>query len=134
MTSIIPQVPWTVKQKMKKRFQKCRVAEVRIRNLVVFKLWNGRWVREIEAILDNHNTTIYRIAHRVRELGETSFWVGREDNGTEKLSEHFLATLDRIVCSCPLDHGWPRRTLTRDLLVVTLAKTLGVRIHAATMN
>jgi transposase len=134
MTSIVSQVPWTVKQKMKKRFQKCRVAAVRIRYLVVFNLWNGRRVREIEAILNIHNTTIYRIAGRFRDLGEASLWDGREDNGTEKLSEHYLATLDRVVRSCPLDHGWPRPTWTRELLVETLAKKLGVRIHAATMS
>ena len=134
MRSIVSQAPWTVKQKMKKRFQKCRVAAVRIRYLVVFNLWNGRRVREIEAILNIHNTTIYRIAGRFRELGEASLWDGREDNGTEKLSEHYLATLDRVVRSCPLDHGWPRPTWTRELLVETLAKKLGVRIHAATMS
>jgi transposase len=134
LKSIVPQAPWTVKQKMKRRFQKCRVAAVRIRYLVVFNLWSGRRAREIEAILNIHNTTIYRIAGRFRERGEASLWDGREDNGTEKLSEHYLATLDRIVRSCPLDHGWPRPTWTRELLVETMAKKLGIRIHVATMS
>lgn len=134
MKRIVPQTPWTVKQKMNRRFQKCRIATVRIRYLVIFNLWNGRRVKDIESILNLHNTTIYRIARRFRELGEASLWDGREDNGAEKLSEHYLATLDRVVRSCPLDHGWPRPTWTRELLVETLAKKLGVRIHVATMS
>lgn len=134
MKSIVPQPPWTVKEKMRRRFRQCCSAGVRIRYLVVFNLWNGRRVKEIETILAIHNTTIYRIARRYRELGEASLWDGREDNGREKLSEHYLAALDRVVRSSPLDHGWLRPTWTREMLVETLAKKLGVRIHVATMS
>jgi len=134
MESIVPRIPWTVKQKMKRRFQKCRSASVRLRYLVIFNLWNGRRVRDIEPILCPHNTTIYRVAKRFRELGEASLWDGREDNGTEKLSESYLGKLDDIVRSCPLDHGWRRPTWTRELLVETMVRATGVRIHVATMS
>jgi len=85
MYSIVPKVSWSVKQKMRKRFRKCRIAAVRVRYLIIFNLWNGRGARLIETILDVHNTTVYRVAKRFRELGEVSLWDGREDNGTEKL-------------------------------------------------
>ena len=64
MSSIVPKVSWFVKEKMRKRFQRCRDAAVRIRYLIVFNLWNGRGAREIEPILSVHNTTVYRVAKR----------------------------------------------------------------------
>ena len=134
MSIIVPKLPWSVKEKMRKRFHKCRVASVRIRYLIVFNLWNGRGAREIEPILGIHNTTVYRVARRFRELGEASLWDGREDNGAEKLSEAYLGKLNDVVRSSPLDHGWRRPTWTRELLIETLVCKTGMRIHVTTMS
>lgn len=134
MKSIVPRPPWAVKQKIRLRFQKCRIAVVRIHYLILFNLWNDRRVCEIERILGVHNTTIYRVARRFRELGEPSLWDGREDNGSEKLSETYLETLDQVVRSSPLDHGWRRPTWTREMLVETMVRKIGVRIHVTTMS
>lgn len=134
MSSIVPKVSWFVKEKMRKRFHKCRVASVRIRYLIVFNLWNGRGAREIEPILGIHNTTVYRVARRFRELGEASLWDGREDNGAEKLSEVYLGMLNDVVRSTPLDHGWRRPTWTRELLIETMVRKTGIRIHTTTMS
>jgi len=134
MTCIVPQMPWTVKQKMKRRFRECRSVAVRVRYLIIFNLWNGRRARELETILEIHNTTVYRVAERFRERGEASLWDGREDNGVEKLSEAYLGKLDQVVRSSPLDHGWRRPTWTRELLVETMMRATGVRIHVATMS
>lgn len=54
--------------------------------------------------------------------------------GSEKLSEHLLQTLDRVVRSHPQDHGWRRPTWTREILVQTMVRKSGVRIHVATMS
>lgn len=134
MSSIVPEVRSSVKEKMRKRFRQCRSATVRLRYLIIFNLWNGRGARLIETILDVHNTTVYRLAKRFREFGEASVWDGREDNGQEKLSETFLGVLDEIVRSSPLDHGWRRPTWTRELLVETMVRQLGVRVHVGTMS
>lgn len=134
MGSIVPKVPWSVKEKMRKRFQKCGDAGVRIRYLIVFNLWNGRGAREIEPILNVHNTTVYRIAKRFRERGEASLWDGREDNGSDKLSEAYLGILDEVVRSSALDHGWRRPTWTREMLIKTMLRKTGVRIHTTTMS
>jgi len=134
MSSIVPKVTWFVKEKMRKRFQNCRVASVRIRYLIVFNLWNGRGAREIEPVLGVHNTTVYRVARRFRELGEASLWDGREDNGAEKLSEAYLGILNDVVRSSPLDHGWRRPTWTRELLIETMVRKTGTRIHVTTMS
>ncbi len=90
--------------------------------------------RDIARILHVHNTTVYRVVKRFRERGEASLWDGRENNGTEKLSEHFLAELDRVVRSNAQEHGWRRPTWTREMLVKTMLKRTGVRIHVATMS
>jgi transposase len=134
MSSIVPKVSRFVKEKMGKRFQKCRIASVRLRYLMIFNLWNGRSPREIEPILHVHNTTVYRVAKRFCELGEASLWDGRESNGAEKLSEAYLGMLNDVVRSSPLDHGWRRPTWTRELLVETMVRKTGVRIHVATMS
>jgi transposase len=134
MSSIVPKVSWFVKQRMRRRFQKCRIASVRLRYLMVFNLWKGRSPREIEPILHVHNTTVYRVAKRFCELGEASLWDGREGNGAEKLSETYLGMLNDVVRSRPRDHGWRRPTWTRELLVETMVRKTGVRIHVGTMS
>jgi transposase len=134
MCDIVPKVSWSVKQKMRKRFQKCRIAAVRVRYLIIFNLWNGRGARLIETILAVHNTTVYRLAKRFREFGEACLWDGREDNGTQKLSETYLGVLNEVVRSSPLDHGWRRPTWTRELLVETMVRKTGVRVHVGTMT
>ena len=101
--AIIPLLPYSVKEKMRKRFQKCRSASVRIRYLIIFNLWHGRGARQIQSILGVHNTTVYRVAQRMRDHGEASLWEGLEDNGAAKLCEAYLGTLDRVVRSSPLD-------------------------------
>ena len=134
MSSILPKVSWFVKERMRKRFRKCRIAAVRLRYLMVFNLWNGRSPREMEPILHVHNTTVYRVAKRFCEFGEASLWDGREDNGRSKLSETYLGMLNGVVRSSPLDHGWRRPTWTRELLVETMVRLAGVRIHVGTMS
>lgn len=134
MSSIVPKVSFSVKEKMRKRFQKCRNAAVRVRYLIIFNLWNGRGARLIQTILDVHNTTVYRVAKRFRELGEIGLWDRREDNGAEKLSETYLGKLDRVVRSSPQEHGWRRPTWTRELLLETMVRQTGTRIHVTTMS
>lgn len=134
MSCILSKVSAAVKEKMQKRFRKCRIAVVRVRYLIIFNLWNGRGPRLIETILDVHNTTVYRVAKRFRERGEASLWDGREGNGAEKLSEAYLGVLNDVVRSSPQDHGWRRPTWTRELLVETMVRKTKTRIHVTTMS
>ena len=134
MPLILPKPSFFVKERLVKRFRKCRQALVRVRYLIILNVWSQRSAREIERVLKVHNTTVYRVVRRFREHGEASLWDGREDNGVEKLSEHFLQVLDAIVRSNPQEHGWRRPTWTREILVATLVRKTGVRIHVATMS
>jgi transposase len=134
MSLSLPKPSFFVKERFFKRFRNCRQAAVRVRYLIIINVWNGRSAREIERVLRVHNTTVYRVVKRFREHGEASLWDGREDNGAEKLSEYFLGILDRIVRSNPQEHGWRRPTWTREILVATMVRKTGVRIHVATMS
>jgi len=134
MALILPRPGYFVKQRFLKRFQKCPEAAVRVRYLIIINVWNGRGAREIERVLKVHNTTVYRVVKRFRERGEASLWDGREDNGREKLSEHFLAMLDWVVRSKAQEYGWRRPTWTREMLVATMRNRTGVGIHVATMS
>jgi len=134
MNLILPRPGYFVKERFNKRFQRCRQASVRVRYLIIINVWNGRGARDLEPVLNVHNTTVYRVVKRFRERGEASLWDGREDNGNEKLSEDFLGVLDRIVRSNPQEHGWRRPTWTRETLVETMVRKTGIRIHVATMS
>jgi transposase len=134
MSAIFPKIRFFVKQRLLKDLRQCRSAQLRIRYLIVLNLDCGRGAYETAAVLRIHNTTVYRVAKRFRELGVWGLLDGREDNGTTKLDEQFLDVLYRLVRSSPQDHGWPRPTWTRELLVKTLHSKLGVCVHVATMS
>lgn len=134
MTSILAGVRFSVKDKLCKQLRRCRNAGVRIRYLIVINLLNGRSPYRTAEVLGVHNTTVYRVARRFRAHGEWSLWDGREDNGETKLDEHFLAVLHRVVRATPTQFGWHRPTWTREMLVETLVRQTGVRIHVTTMS
>ncbi len=134
MALIVPEPSFFVKERFLKRFRRCRQALVRVRYLIIINVWSGRSAREIERVLKVHNTTVYRVVRGFGEHGEAALWDGRQDNGAEKLSEHYLQILDRVVRSNPQEHGWRRPTWTREILVETMVRKTGVRIHVATMS
>src|SRR4051794_39332599 len=134
MSAILERPRFFVKHRLLKRFQKCRQALVRVRYLIILNAWCGRSARQIEQVLKVHNTTVYRVVKRFRQRGEAALWDGREDNGEEKLSQDFLGLLDGLVRSSAQEHGWRRPTWTREMLVATMRRKTGVRVHVATMS
>jgi transposase len=134
MPTILPKPSFFVKQRLLKNLRLCRQALLRLHYLIVLNAWSGRSARHIAQVLKIHNTTVYRVLTRFRQRGEAALWDGREDNGGEKLSQDFLGLLDRLVRSSAQEHGWRRPTWTREMLVATMARKTGVRIHVATMS
>jgi len=134
MTSILGRVRFSVKEKLCKHLQRCRDAGVRVRYLIVINLLNGRSPYRTAEVLRVHNTTVYRVAKRFRAHGEWALWDAREDNGTTKLNEAFLAVLYDVVRGTPTQYGWRRPTWTRELLVETMLRKTGIRIHVTTMS
>ncbi len=134
MISILARVRFSVKEKLCKHLRRCRVAAVRIRYLIIINLLNHRSAAQTAEVLSVHSTTVYRVAKRFRARGEWALWDAREDNGEAKLDERFLNTLHRVVGGTPAQYGWRRPSWTRELLVITLARLTGVRIHVTTMS
>ncbi len=134
MPSILPGVRFAVKEKLCNQLRLCRLATVRIRYLIVINLLNGRSAYQTAKVLHVHNTTVYRVARRFRNRGEWGLWDAREDNGYTKLDDNYLAVLYRVVRGTPPQYGWRRPTWTRELLIETLVRKTGVRIHVTTMS
>jgi hypothetical protein len=75
-----------------------------------------------------------RVVKRFKAYGEAGLQDARCDNGQDKLGEHFLQELDRVVRQTPQDFGWKRPTWTRELLVEVMVRRTGVRVHVGTMS
>jgi len=134
MPPILPGARLSVKERLCKQLRRCRVAAVRIRYLIVLNLLNGRSAYQTAEVLGVHNTTVYRVARRFHDHGEAGLWDAREDNGPTKLDDNYLAALYRVVRGTPQQYGWRRPTWTRELLIETLVRQTGVRIHVTTMS
>ena len=134
MSSILGRVRFSVKEKLCKQLRRFRNAGVRVRYLIVINLLNGRSARTTAEVLGVHNTTVYRVAKRFRQDGEWGLWDAREDNGETKLDERFLTRLYEVVRATPQRYGWRRPTWTRELLVETMVRETGTRVHVTTMS
>src|SRR6516164_10065476 len=96
MSSIVPPVRFSVKQKLLRHLRQCRDGRTKIRYLIIINLLNGRGAYETAEVLGIHNTTVYRVADRFSVHQEAGLLDARGDNGEEKLSEAYLATLYKI--------------------------------------
>src|SRR3954447_20369417 len=134
MPAIVLRVPVAVKQRLLRNLRRCRGAAVKLRYLIVVNVLNGRSARTTAEVLQVHNTTVYRVLGRFRTYGEAGLRDGRADNGDDKLDDGYLAKLYRAVRATPKAYGWRRPTWTRELLVETMVRLTGVRIHVATMS
>lgn len=134
MARILPNLSRKIKRRLEKRCRSCKEAELKIRYLIIINLADDRSPSDTAEALKVSRSTVYRVAKRFREDGEEGLIDGREENGETKLDDSFLSTLWEVVASCPLEHGWKRATWTREMLVITMEKKTGVRIHVATMS
>jgi transposase len=134
MKPIVLNVRFAVKERLRKGLRRCRGAGDKTRYLVIVNLLNGRSVAEVVKVLRLHNTTAYRVIKRFQAYGEAGLQDGRADNGADKLDEDYLTRLDRVVRGTPSQYGWRRPTWTRELLVETMVRLTGRRIHVATMS
>ena len=132
--AIVLKVRYSVKQRLCKNLQRCSSGEVRVRYLIVLNVINGRSARMTSEVLKVHTTTVHRVVRRFRAYSEAGLADGRADNGSDKLDENYLNTLYRVVRESPQDYGWQRPTWTRELIVETMVRLLGVRIHVTTMS
>lgn len=134
MDGILPRKAFAVKDRIVRHMRDCRDAGLKGGYLVIVNLLHGRSPSQTAEVLSIARSTVYRVAARFRQWGEAGLLDGREDNGERKLDERYLAMLYRVVKSKPGRHGWRRPTWTREMLVETLRRQTGVRVHVATMS
>jgi len=134
MEGIIPALRGSAKERLCRQLRKCRDTKLRIRYLVIVNLANGRSADQTATAVQVARSSVYRIARRFREAGEAGLIDRREENGARKLDEQYLQALYDVVASSPEQHGWPRPTWTREMLVRTLRRLTGTRIHVSTMS
>jgi transposase len=101
---------------------------------MIINVINGRSGHQTAEVLKIHNTTVYRVLRRFQQYGEAGLRDGRTDNGADKLDEDYLGRLGVVVGLSPPDYGWRRPTWTRELLVETMVRLTGIRIHVTTMS
>ena len=75
-----------------------------------------------------------RAVRRFTSEGEAGLIDRRADNGRPKIGEDYLAALADVLVDRANDHGWPRPTWTRELLVATLWDRTGVSVAVSTMS
>jgi transposase len=134
MKVIVLKVRWSVKERLRKNLRQVHDAATKLRYLMIFNVLHGRSCHQTGEVLKVHHTTVGRIVRRFQEYGEAGLQDGRCDNGQDKLDEDFLLELDRVVRATPQDYGWKRPTWTRELLVATMVRRRGVRVHVGTMS
>ncbi len=134
MEDIVQKLPRRDKRRLKRRANGTDDRKLAIRYLIVLNLAEGRSASDTARSLGVSQSTVYRVAKRYREFGEAGLIDRREENGDDKLNERYLSTLWEVVESSPLEHGWKRPTWTREMLVETMRKKTGVRLHVSTMS
>lgn len=134
MDGIVPEASFSEKERIRKQIRKCKEGNLRIRYLILSNLWAGRSIPDIIIALQTSKSTVYKVAARYRESGEAGLVDQRKFNGKRKGDESYLGTLFQVVAGSPSDHGWRRSTWTRELLVETLVRKTGVRIHPSTLS
>jgi transposase len=134
MEQIVLKVRVSVKDRLSRGLRHCRDAGTRLRYLMIFNVINGRSARQTAKVLNVHHTTVGRVIEKFRRYGEAGLYDGRTDNGHDKLDEDYLQRLHNIVSKSPELYGWRRPTWTRELLIETMVRLTGTRIHVTTMS
>jgi transposase len=134
MSTILPKLRFSVKERLHKNCRRCRDAGLKTRYLIIQLLDKGRSPEHIARNLQVNRTTVYRVAARFREQGEFGLLDRRANNGANKLTDKFLDALDRLVRGRPQDYGHLRPTWTRELLLLCLVKLGFKAVHVATLS
>lgn len=134
MAKMVIEVSSRVKLQLRRLRRETNDAGLATRCQIVLHASKGRSSREIAEAVGCSRSWASRAVRRFREEGIPGLMDRREDNGTLKVDDWYLAALYEVVGGRPCDYGFPRPTWTRELLVEVMAQRTGIRIHPATMS
>lgn len=109
----------------KRMFQRCHI---------ILLAGKGRKRKSVAESAGCSVSWVNAVVKRFRMEGISGLVDHREDNGSLKLDERFLATLYDVVDACPQDWKYPRPTWTQELLCLVMQEKIGVKVHRGTMS
>ena len=134
MEGIILEVSGCGKRRLLERARSCKDGRLKTRYQILLNIAEGRSVNDVAKALSVSESTVRRVVDRFETDGETGLVDRREENGDLKLDEEYLGRLYQVVASSAEDFNWRRPTWTREMLVETMRRETGVRIHVGTMS
>ena len=134
MKAIVIRLQHHVKRELRCLKRKTKDKGLAMRCQIILLAAKGRRRVEIAESQGCSVSWVNRVVARFADCGVAGLMDRREDNGEVKLDEHFLSTLYDVVDASPQDHGFPRPTWTRELLVVVMYRLTDVWVHPATMS
>ena len=123
-----------VRRALSRRAQKTRDAELCKRYLIIVLLAEGRSSVVIGRHLKVARAHVSRTAWKYFVEGAAGLQDRREDNGTRKVDESFLAQLQELLGVKPTDCGWERSSWSRELLACEMARRTGVQVSRSTLG
>ena len=123
-----------VRRALSRRAQKTRDAELCKRYLIIVLLAEGRSSVVIERHLKVARAHVSRTAWKYFAEGDAGLQDRREENGSRKVDEGFLAALQELLRVTPTDCGWERSSWSRELLTREMAKRTGIRVSRSTLG
>ena len=134
MRKIVIRLEHRVKASLRRLRRETSDKGLAMRCQIVLLVAKGRRRPLVAEAVGCSESWVNRVVARFTEHGIAGLLDRREDNGQEKLDEHYLAQLYDVVDGSPQAYGYPRPTWTRELLVKVMHTLSGVRIHPATMS
>lgn len=122
------------REKLRRVAKRCRDADTRTRYLIVLRAADGWSGRKVAKALGCCASTVTHTLDRWEAYGEAGLLDRREDNGTTKADESYVATVRWILAGTPQDFLHRRPTWTRALLVETARLYTGVTASKTTMG
>lgn len=134
MDRIVLRLEHRVKVKLRQLKRGTHDAGVASRCQIVLLSARGRSRGHVAEAVGRDVSWVRRVLKRFLALGIAGLLDRREDNGDRKIDERYLAILREVVDASPQDHGYPRPTWTRELLVAVMWTLTGVSVHVTTMS
>jgi transposase len=130
---IVPHLHRQVRRRLERLRRESHDACFRNRIQIVLLYDRGWGAHRIAQALGCVPATAVRVVNRFLDHGEEGLLDARRDNGQAKVDEDMLQALAEIVAGSPEEHGWPRSTWTREMMVTTLFEKSGTEVSVTTI-